>query len=76
MRDHDNIETNMVTDIVAMYVLPDDHPAVCSHYYCSAAGEEERTEIYIIPKHDFPMWLVEEKTLPDKGVKLYETLVF
>lgn len=72
MRDHDNIETNMVTDIVAMYVLPDDSPAVCSHYYCSAAGCEDRTELYVIPKHDFPMWMVEEKTLPDKGVQLYE----
>ena len=72
MRDHDNIETNMVTDILALYVLPDDHPAVCSHYYCSAAGSEDRTEVYVIPKHDFPMWMVEEKTLPDKGVKLYE----
>ena len=72
MRDHDNIETNMVTDIVAMYVLPDDGPGVCSHYYCSAAGSEDRTEVYVIPKHDFPMWMVEEKTLPDKGVQLYE----
>lgn len=43
---------------------PDDHPAVCSHYYCSAAGSEDRTEVYVIPKHDFPMWMVEEKTLP------------
>lgn len=72
MRDHDNIETNMVTDILALYVLPDDHPAVYSHYYCSAAGSEDRTEVYVIPKHDFPVWMVEEKTLPDKGVKLYE----
>lgn len=72
MRDHDNIETNMVTDIIAMYVLPDDSPAVCSHYYCSAAGCEDRTELYVIPKHDFPMWMVEEKTLPDEGVQLYE----
>ena len=63
---------HMVTDILALYVLPDDHPAVCSHYYCSAAGSEDRTEVYVIPKHDFPMWMVEEKTLPDKGVKLYE----
>ncbi len=76
MRDHDNIETNMVTDIVAMYVLPDDHPAVCSHYYCSAEGSEDRTEIYVVPKDDFPMWLVEEKALPDKGVQLYGTRLF
>ena len=76
MRDHDNIETNMVTDIIAMYALPDDHPAVCSHYYCSASGTEDRTEIYVVPKDGFPLWLVGEKALPDKGVQLYETRLF
>lgn len=75
MRDHDNIEINMVTDIVAMYVLPDDHPAVCSHYYCSTAGSEDRTEVYVVPKHDFPLWLIDEKTIPDKGVRLYENII-
>lgn len=72
MRDHDNIETNMVTDIVAMYVLPDDNPAVCSHYDCSVAGCEDRTELYVIPKHDFPVWMLEERTWPEKGVLLYD----
>lgn len=61
MRDHDNIEINMVTDIIAMYVLPDDNPAVCSHYYCSAAGCEDRTEVYVIPKHEFSRYMEEEK---------------
>lgn len=75
MRDHDNIEVNMVSDIVAMYVLPDDNPSVCSHYYCSAAASEDRTEIYVVPKHDFPMWFVEEKAMPDKGVMLYENII-
>lgn len=75
MRDHDNIEVNMVSDIVAMYVLPDDNPSVCSHYYCSAAANEDRTEIYVVPKHDFPMWFVGEKAMPDKGVMLYENIL-
>lgn len=61
MRDHDNIEINMVTDIIAMYVLPDDNPAMCSHYYCSAAGCGDRTEVYVIPKHEFSRWMAEEK---------------
>ena len=43
-RDHDNIEVNMVSDIVALYVMEDDGAASCRHYYCSAAGQEERTE--------------------------------
>lgn len=71
-RDHDNIEINMVTDIVALYVMPDDEPDVCSHYYCSAEGEEERTEVYVVPKKDFPAWIVIEKVMPKEGVKLYE----
>ena len=72
-RDHDNIEVNMVSDIVALYVMPDDSPKVCSHYYCSVSGADDRTEVYVVPKEDFPLWLVTERTAPDKGVKLYET---
>lgn len=60
MRDHDNIETNMVSDIVAMYVMPDDSPLVCSHYECSVMGEDDRTEVYVIPRTDFPQWLLQE----------------
>ncbi len=71
-RDHDNIEINMVSDIVALYVMPDDGPEVCAHYYCSAEGAAERTEVYVVPKGDFPVWLVMEKTMPEKGVALYE----
>ena len=71
-RDHDNIEINMVSDIVAMYVMPDDGPSVCAHYYCSAAGAEDRTEVYVVPKEAFPIWLVTEKAMPQEGVKLYE----
>lgn len=72
MRDHDNIEINMVSDIVAMYVMPDDGPAVCAHYYCSAAAEQERTEVYVVPKGDFLTWLSGEAAMPDGGVELYE----
>ena len=60
MRDHDNIETNMVSDIVAMYVMPDDAPTVCSHYEYSVMGEDDRTEVYVIPKTDFAVWLLQE----------------
>ena len=72
-RDHDNIEINMVSDIVALYVMPDDGPEICSHYYCSAKGNEERTEVYVVPKNDFTRWYYSEKNFPTEGVKLYET---
>ena len=71
-RDHDNFEINFVTDTVAMYVLPDDNPTVCTHYYCSAKSSLERTEVYIVPKADFKQWLDMEPNMPDKGVLLYE----
>lgn len=73
-RDHDNIEVNMAADIVALYVMPGDGPGVCDHYYCSAAAKEDRTEIYVVPREEFPCWLEVEKSIPDEGVELYENL--
>ena len=75
-RDHDNIEINMVSDIVALYVMPDDGPETCTHYYCSAEGMQERTEVFVVPERDFPMWLVMEKSMPERGIKLYENRIF
>lgn len=72
-RDHDNIEVNIVTDILAMYTMSDDGPAVCSNYYCSACGTEDRTEVYVVPKSEFSEWLLLEKRMPDYGITLYET---
>lgn len=62
----------MVSDIIALYVMDDDAPSLCRHYYCSAAGSEERTEVYVVPTCDFPNWLITEKVIPDEGVMLYE----
>lgn len=39
------------------------------------AASEDRTEVYVVPKHDFPMWFVKEKAMPDKGVMLYENII-
>lgn len=75
-RDHDNIEVNMATDIVALYVLRDDAPMKCCHYYCTAVGNNDRTEIYVVPKRDFPRWFILEKILPEEGEKLYEIPLF
>lgn len=56
-RDHDNIELNMVTDIIALYLMPDDAPRRCAHFYCSTSGEEDRTEVYVVPRGQFTNWL-------------------
>ena len=73
MRDHDNVETYMISDMVAMYVLYDDCPYLCNNYDCTAEGDKERTEVYVVPKAEFLEWLEEEKRMPREGVKLYET---
>lgn len=70
-RDHDNIELNTVVDAIAMFFLVDDTPMECRHYYCSAAGDEERTEVYIVPRADFESWLDMEKEPEKLRKKLY-----
>jgi len=71
-RDHDNIELNQVVNVVALYVMVDDSPMRCRHYYCSAPGTVERTEVYVAPRSEFQNWLSNEDYIPDKGVILYE----
>ena len=73
-RDHDNIEVNKVVDIVALYVMTDDSPMRCRHYYCSASGSSDRTEVYVIPRREFGSFLEHEDTIPKKGVVLYENI--
>jgi len=71
-RDHDNIELNRVLDVVALYVMADDSPLRCEHYYCSAPGSRERTEVYVVPQDEFIAWLAMKENIPDEGVELYE----
>lgn len=71
-RDHDNIETNMVTDTVAMFVMEDDSALKCSHFYCSEPGHSERTEVYVMPKEDFPRWIQMGGKFPEEGEKLHD----
>ena len=52
--------------------MEDDGPRVCSHYACTALGDRERTEVYVVPEGDFPQWLMSEKSMPEEGVALLE----
>ncbi len=62
-RDHDNIELNTVVDAVTMFFLVDDTPFECRHYYCSIVGDEESTEVFIVPRNEFGIWLSQEKNI-------------
>ncbi len=71
-RDHDNIEVNMVADAIALYLLADDAPRQCAHYYCSAAGDLDGTLVYVLPRSEFADWIYAEKNGNLEGVRLYE----
>lgn len=71
-RDHDNIELNMVVDIIALFTMKDDAALRCRHYYCSAPGDTDRTEVYVLPVDDFPRWLQFEKEQGLQAVRLME----
>ena len=63
----------MVTDIITLYLLPDDAPRRCAHYYCSAAGEVDCIEAYVVPASRFPEWLAAEQADDLKEDALYVT---
>jgi len=71
-RDHDNIEINMAVDCVAFYVLLDDSPLRCSHYYCSTPGDENRAEVFIVPQSEMAQWILDANSYDGNGVILYE----
>ena len=73
LRDHDNIETNMVSDIICVFALIDDGPKYCSHLYMSAAGNDERTEVYVVPNGQLCDFIYREKMMEKEAEKLYET---
>jgi hypothetical protein len=71
---NDNIEINAMADVVALYVLFDDSPLRCAHYYCSAPGDENRTEIFVVPQTEFGTWIVDAKKYKGKAVVLHESI--
>lgn len=60
-RDYDNIEVNMVTDSIAMYIMQDDGAKMCSQFHCCASGDADYTEVFVVPKKDFAKWLTSNK---------------
>lgn len=56
-RDHDNYEIKATLDIIALYLLKDDNPNFCEHFYMSDISDKVNTEIFVIPSFDFPKWL-------------------
>ena len=63
-RNHDNIEVSTVIDVLDMFRLMNDSALGCEHYYYSTAGDDDRTEVFVVPKDEFAIWLAAAKDRP------------
>lgn len=71
-RDHDNIERKAVTDVLNRFVLTDDGPTLIHDHSYTAAGDDDRTEVFIVPAQDFVRFHQYAVTSRIKEIILYE----
>lgn len=68
-------EVDCVIRLVFQNALRQICPVDFRHYHCCALGEEECTEVYVMPASDLGKWLFQETSMMEilpKGGKLYE----
>lgn len=53
MKDDDNFDYKIITDMITQYVLVDDNPKYCTKVIDYGYGEQNHTEISIFPIHDW-----------------------
>ena len=53
VRDHDNVESKVVKDLLVPYVVVDDSPSYCDDFHSSRIGEFDATFIHIVPRREF-----------------------
>ncbi|MBR2401492.1 MAG: hypothetical protein IKB01_01815 [Lachnospiraceae bacterium] len=58
MRDNDNSETKVITDLISTFSLIDDNPYWCNQYFLSEKGEYTHTEIFVVPESQFVEFLI------------------
>lgn len=56
IRDNDNYDYKQVINNLAYWLLSDDGYDYCSMFNCTKIGDEDRTEILVLPKEEFPKW--------------------
>lgn len=56
-RDHDDVETKIVKDLLVPYLLTDDCPLYCDDFCSSKYGDYDATFIHIIPRKMFPAFM-------------------
>lgn len=61
VQDHDNIENKQILDVIGTFLLQDDNGLLCSTYQRTERGDHDRTEVYVMPRKNFPLWLQEHE---------------
>lgn len=52
-RDHDNIETKIVKDLLVPHIVVDDSPKYCDDFHSSYTGVYDSTFIHVVPRRIF-----------------------
>lgn len=60
--DYDNLQQKQLLDTIAVHVLTDDNGILCDVYNTTQIGLEDCTDVFIMEKNRFCMWLSERKT--------------
>lgn len=58
IRDHDNLDSKIITDIITQHLLIDDDPTCVSTFMDFSYGKFDHTEAYVIPEEYFPNFFI------------------
>jgi len=57
-RDHDNIETKGIIDVINTFLLTDDNESLCDIFTTSELSDQDLTRISIMKRDMFPEWVL------------------
>jgi len=61
VRDYDNLELKEILDVVATFAMADDSGLLCDAYNTTELGETDCTQVSVMGKDSFPLWLESRK---------------
>lgn len=59
-RDHDNLETKIVKDMLIPYLVVDDNPSYCDDFNSSKTGDYDATFIHVVPRQRFARYYADK----------------
>lgn len=69
IRDHDNIESKQLLDVLGVFLLTDDNGLLCETHHRTERDNGSRTEVYVMSAEAFPEWITEREKAEKRGNK-------